>query len=192
MQRFSRLSCVFLLVLGLVAPVLVRADVTGSILGVVRDKSQAVIAGARVVVTNTETNQTRETASAADGTYRFLALPAGPYKLTVTASGFQQFVAADIDLKVNDQQRIDATLEVGSVQQEVNVEASAVQVETASTQLGDVIESQKMLALPLNGRSYIDLLGLQAGVADYCRYHWRRPAGFRHVVHWQRFREWPT
>jgi hypothetical protein len=61
--------------------------------------------------------------------------------------------------------RIDITLQVGSVQQEVNVTANAVQVETASTQLGDVIESKKMLSLPLNGRSYIDLLGLQAGVA---------------------------
>ena len=67
-------------------------------------------------------------------------------------------------MKVNDQLRIDVTLEVGSVQQEVSVNANAVQVETESTQLGDVIESKKMLSLPLNGRSYIDLLGLQAGV----------------------------
>ena len=66
---------------------------------------------------------------------------------------------------MNDQLKIDILLEVGSVQQEVSVTANAVQVETASTQLGDVIESKKILALPLNGRSYIDLLGLQAGVA---------------------------
>jgi hypothetical protein len=165
MQRFRGLTCVLSLILVLVSPALVRADVTGSILGVVRDKTQAVIAGGRVVATSTQTNQVRETTSGPDGTYRFLALPAGPYKLTVTAAGFQQFTASDIDVKVNDQLRIDVTLEVGSVQQEVSVEASAVQVETASTQLGDVIESQKMLALPLNGRSYIDLLGLQAGVA---------------------------
>ena len=68
---------------------------------------------------------------------------------------------------MNDQLRIDITLEVGSVQQEVKVEANAVQVETESTQLGDVIESKKMLALPLNGRSYLDLLGLQAGVVPF-------------------------
>ncbi len=165
MQRFRGVTCVLSLILVLLSPALVRADVTGSILGVVRDKTQAVIAGGRVVATSTQTNQVRETTSGPDGTYRFLALPAGPYKLTVTAAGFQQFTASDIDVKVNDQLRIDVTLEVGSVQQEVSVEASAVQVETASTQLGDVIESQKMLALPLNGRSYIDLLGLQAGVA---------------------------
>ncbi len=167
MQRFSRWTCALslALVIGLLTPSAIRADVTGSILGVVHDKSQAVIAGARVVVNNTENNLTRETVSGPDGTYRFLALPAGPYKLTVTAAGFEQFVTSHVDVKVNDQLRIDATLEVGSVQQEVSVEASAVQVQTENTQMGDVIESKKMLALPLNGRSYIDLLGLQAGVA---------------------------
>ena len=165
MKRCSRITSVLLLLLAFISPALIRADVTGSILGVVRDKTQAVVAGARVVATNAETNLTRETVSEPDGSYRLMALPAGPYKLTVTAAGFQQFTTSDIDVKVNDQLRIDATLEVGSVQQEVNVTANAVQVETASTQLGDVIESKKMLALPLNGRSYIDLLGLQAGVA---------------------------
>ncbi len=144
-----------------------RADVTGSILGVVRDATQAVVANVRIVATNAETNLSRETISAADGSYRLLALPAGKYKVTATASGFQQFTTTDIDVKVNDQLRVDVTLEVGSVQQEVNVTANAVQVETAATQLGDVIESKKMLALPLNGRSYLDLLGLQAGVVPF-------------------------
>ena len=80
--------------------------------------------------------------------------------------GFRPFGETDIVVKVNDQLRIDITFQVGTVQQEVvNVSANAVQVETESTQLGDVIDSKKMLALPLNGRSYLDLLGLQAGVA---------------------------
>ena len=143
---------------------LLHADVTGSILGVVRDRSQAVVTGARVVVTNAETNYSQETTSATDGSYHILALPVGNYKLTATASGFGPFTATDIILKVNDQLRVDITLQVGSVQQEVSVSADAVQVESESTQLGDVIDSKKMLALPLNGRSYIDLLGLQAGV----------------------------
>jgi len=166
MERSGRSTCILMLALSaLVGSTVVRADVTGSILGVVRDKTQAVVAGVHVVATNTETNLSRETVSGPDGTYRILALPAGPYKLTATAAGFQQYTTSDIDVKVNDQLRIDVTLEIGSVQQQVNVEASAVQVQTENTQLGDVIESKKMLALPLNGRSYIDLLGLQAGVA---------------------------
>ena len=145
------------------------ADVTGSILGVVRDPSQAVIAGARIVATNVETSLSRETTSSADGSYRLLALPSGTYKITASASGFQPFASTGIDVKVNDQLRLDIALEVGSVQQEINVTASAIQVETSNTQLGDVIESKKILALPLNGSSYIDLLGLQAGVARRAR-----------------------
>jgi hypothetical protein len=142
-----------------------RADVTGSILGVVRDRSQAVISGARIVVTNVQTNFKQETTSGADGSYRILALPAGNYKLTVTAPGFREFTEKDIVVKVNDELRFDVTLDVGDINEKVEITANAVQVQTENTQLGDVIESKKMLALPLNGRSYIDLLGLQAGVA---------------------------
>jgi Carboxypeptidase regulatory-like domain len=143
-----------------------RADVTGAIQGVVRDKSQAAIAGAHITATNVQTNFKQEVISGPDGSYRILSLPVGNYRLSVSAAGFRNFVENDIVVKVNDQLEIDATLEVGSVQQEVvEVEANAVQVQTESTQLGDVIDSKKMLALPLNGRSYIDLLGLQAGVA---------------------------
>ena len=146
------------------APIL-RADVTGSILGVVKDRSDAAVAGAKVVATNVDTNLTHETVSAGDGSFRVLALPAGNYKLTITATGFRPFTETGIVVKVNDQLRLDVTLDVGKVTEEVQVTANAVQVQTENTQLGDVIDSKKMLALPLNGRSYIDLLGLQAGVA---------------------------
>ncbi len=141
------------------------ADVTGTIFGVVRDKSQAVVAGAKVTATNVETNLSQDAVSAPNGEYRFLALPAGTYKIQASAPGFQEFVTTGIDLKVNDRYKVDIALEVGSIQQTVSVEANAAQVETESTQLGDVIETKKLLSLPLNGRSYIDLLGLQAGVA---------------------------
>ncbi len=164
--RNRRVTLTLLLVFAtLFSSNLLRADVTGSILGVVRDRSQAVVAGAHIVVTNVQTNFSQETTSAADGSYRILALAIGNYKLTATSAGFGQFTTTDIDLKVNDQLHLDITLQVGNVKQEISVSANAVQVESESTQLGDVIESKKMLALPLNGRSYIDLLGLQAGVA---------------------------
>jgi len=149
----------------LLAPNVLFADVTGSILGVVRDPAGAVVKGARVTITNTETNLSQSTTSADDGSYRFLALPVGTYKLNASMTGFQQYNATDIVLKVNDELRIDIALKVGSINEQVSIAASAVQVETESTQLGDVIDSKKMLSLPLNGRSYLDLLGLQAGVA---------------------------
>lgn len=144
---------------------LLFADVTGSILGVVRDSSEAMVRGARVEATNTQTNFSQLTTTGVDGQYRLLALPPGPYKVVTTAPGFQQAVNTGIELKVNDQLRLDFVLQVGNVQQQISVTGDAVQVETENSQLGDVIESRKMLTLPLNGRSYVDLLGLQAGVA---------------------------
>lgn len=141
------------------------ADVTGSILGTVRDTSNLVVVGATIAATNTATNFTREAVSSSNGEYRLLALPAGQYRVTATAPGFEQFVTTGIDVTVNDELRIDVTLKVGTVKEAVTVEANTVQVETESTQLGEVIDSKQMLSLPLNGRSYIDLLGLQAGVA---------------------------
>ena len=164
-NRFKHVVSALLLAFEILfIPNLLRADVTGSILGVVRDRSQATVAGARIVVLNAQTNFSQETASGADGSYRFLALPAGTYKLTATGTGFRAYTATDIEVKVNDQLRVDITLDVGSVTEQVQITANAVQVETQSTQLGDVIDSRKMLSLPLNGRSYLDLLGLQAGV----------------------------
>jgi hypothetical protein len=161
----GRYRCICILMLfALLLPNLVRADVTGAILGTVHDRTNAVIVGARVVATNVETNFSKAAITGSDGQYHILALPAGTYRLTAEAAGFQAFTSTGIDVKVNDQLHIDATLDVGSIQHQVTVEASAVQVETESTQLGDVIESAKMLSLPLNGRSYLDLLGLQAGV----------------------------
>src|SRR6267154_326181 len=164
-NRHGCVASTLLFVLAMIfGPTALRADVTGSILGVVHDRSQAVVAGARIEATKVQTNFKQETVSAADGSYRILALPAGTYKVTVTSPGFQQYTATDVDLKVNDQLRVDVTLDVGSVTEKVEISANAVQVQTESTQLGDVIDSKKMLALPLKGRSYLDLLGLQAGV----------------------------
>ena len=149
----------------LASPGISRADVTGSIAGVVKDRSEATVSGAKVVITNVQTNLTQETVSTTDGSFHILALPAGTYKLTVAASGFKPFTMTEIVVKVNDQLRLDVTLDVGAVTEQIEVQANTVQVQTENNQLGDVIDSKKMLSLPLNGRSYIDLLGLQAGVA---------------------------
>jgi hypothetical protein len=142
-----------------------KADVTGTIVGVVRDASNASVVGAQVSAINTATNFTREAKSDSAGEFRLLALPPGAYRVTASAPGFELFVATGIDLKVNDQLRVEVSLTVGTVKQSVTVEANSVQVETDSTQLGQVIGTKQILTLPLNGRSYIDLLGLQAGVA---------------------------
>src|ERR1051325_9854322 len=153
--------CLFMLLTG----INLRADVTGSIQGYVRDSSGAVLTSAHVVVTNASTNFKREATTDAQGAYTFLALPPGRYKISAAITGFQESSINDLDLKVNDQLRLDLTLTVGSVAQSMTVEADAVQVQTSSTQLGTTIESPQILAMPLNGRSYVDLLSLQAGVS---------------------------
>jgi hypothetical protein len=158
-------SALLLLLATAFSSTLLLADVTGSISGVVRDRGQAVVTGAKVQITNVQTNVSQETNTGADGSYHFLALSPGDYKIIATASGFRPYNTTDITLQVNDQLRLDITLQVGTIIETVDVSASAVHVETENTQLGDVIDSKKMLSLPLNGRSYIDLLGLQAGVA---------------------------
>jgi carboxypeptidase family protein len=144
----------------------VRADVYGVILGTVTDPSGAVVPGAKVVLQNNHTGLKREAQTDAAGNYEFLAIPVGEdYAVVVEASGFRKSTQTGIKLLVDQRFRADFRLEVGSTTQEVSVSANAAQVETVSTQLGDVIQDKKMEDLPLNGRSYLDLMGLQAGVA---------------------------
>jgi hypothetical protein len=142
-----------------------RADVTATLLGTVRDSSGSVLPTAKVTVSNLETNLTRSMLTDTNGEFRFLSLPVGTYNVEAELNGFQTFVTSGIVLTVNQQFRADITLQVGNLQQRVEVSAAAVQIETNSTQLGTVIDSRTMTNLPLNGRSYIDLLSIQAGVA---------------------------
>ena len=163
LSRLGRLLPL-LLSLFLSVAIPVKADITGSILGTITDPTGAVVAGVNIVAINLATNLKQSTVSDAVGQYRLLALPAGHYRIEASASGFRKFVVPDVELAVDQQRRVDVTLEVGAVEQQVEVSANAVQVETTNTQLGQVIDEKKVLDLPLNGRSYIDLLGLQAGV----------------------------
>ena len=141
------------------------ASINGSISGTVTDPSGAVMPGVSIVATNTETGIKTSTQTNVAGFYSLPALPAGHYEVIITKSGFEEYRQTGLVLDVNTALRVDATLKVGAVTQEVSVSATAAHVETSSTQMGDVIGSTKMLALPLNGRSYLDLLGLQPGVA---------------------------
>jgi len=113
-----------------------RADVTGSILGRVKDRSEGSVVGSKIVATNVETNLTHETVSGSDGSFSILALSVGTYKLTVTTTGFRPFTETDIVVRVNDKLRVDVTLDVGTMTEQVEVMANDVQVQTESTQLG--------------------------------------------------------
>ncbi len=166
MRKQAVINCLTFLVASLLwvgQPLL--ADVTGAILGTVTDPSGAAVPGATVTLGNADTGLTRKTATDSTGFYEFLVVPVGEnYVVEVEATGFRKSTQSGIKLLVNQRYRADFQLVVGAVTQTVEVSAAVVQVETTSTQLGDVIEDRKMTNLPLNGRSYIDLLGLQAGV----------------------------
>ncbi len=141
------------------------ADVTGSLSGYVRDSSGAVIPNATVTATDAGNGYTRKIVSDSSGHYALLALPPGIYKLTASASGFDLGAIQQITLNVNDALTFDFALKVGNVSQTVSVNASSLQVDTVNTSLGTTISTTEILAMPLNGRSYLDLLALQPGVA---------------------------
>ena len=144
---------------------LLRAEVTAGVLGTVVDPSGAAVSGATVVLRNPDTGLQRRAKTNESGDYEFLAVPVGEkYSVQAEAKGFEKSVQNGIKLVVNQKYRADFKLVVGAVTETVEVTGATAQVDTSSTQLGDVIEDKKMTTLPLNGRSYIDLLGLQAGV----------------------------
>ncbi len=141
------------------------ADVNGRFLGTVSDPSGAAVPRAKVSLRNPETGLVRETVTDEAGSYEFLAVPVGDdYIIEVEATGFRKAAQSGLRLLVNQPFRAHFELQVGDVVQTLNVVGAPVQVETTNTQLGDVIEDRKMTGLPLNGRSCLDLLGLQAGV----------------------------
>ena len=141
------------------------ADVTGSILGTVTDSSGAVIAGATVVVTNESTNLTAQAITDGQGQYRILAIPIGSYRVEASVAGFRKEIQTGVVLTVNEQREISFQLKVGDTSEQVSVVGDVVAVETTSTQLGEVIGEKSIKELPLDGRSFLDLMGLQTGVA---------------------------
>ena len=160
MSNYTKLA----LALVLFSATAALASITGSVTGVVTDATGSVIQGAKVTATNTETGISSSAIMNAAGSYSFPNLPIGRYSVRVEANGFSEFQETGIVLDVNTALRIDAKLQVSSVAQNVDVTANTIQVDTISTQLGDVISSKSMTSLPLNGRSYTDLLALQPGV----------------------------
>jgi hypothetical protein len=136
----------------------------GRISGTIQDVSGAVVVAAHLTITNVDTGVARNTTTDDHGTYVFAELPVGHYDLSVESSGFRQYRRTGIVLSVGSSLLVDAKLELGKDTQQVIVEEGAVRVETADTQVGEVITASKISAMPLDGRSYTDLLALQPGV----------------------------
>ncbi len=140
------------------------AQTTGSILGRVADPSGAVIPNATVRVTNMQTQAERTTTTDTSGNYRFTLLPVGRYRVTAEAPGFVRSQLPDVLVDVEQHVRVDVGMTIGNLKQEVVVSSEVPQVDTTTATLGKVVEERRIADLPLNGRNFLELGDLQAGV----------------------------
>jgi len=157
--------CALLLMLCL--PFAAQAQDSGSITGTVRDTSGAVVPDAEVKLTSAAIGITRTSATNGDGDYLAAVLPPGVYDMTVTAKGFKVYQAKKIIVRVAEKGRVDVTLEVGQLTENVVVEGSNVaQVETQSSELSGVVTGKEISQLELNGRNFTQLVTMVPGVSN--------------------------
>ncbi|MGB7436371.1 MAG: TonB-dependent receptor [Candidatus Acidiferrum sp.] len=154
----------FFFLFALLAGTAAWASITGSISGLVTDPSGAVIDGAHVVAIETQTGIRTETVTDSKGFYSFPTLAIGTYDVEVRGPGFKTFRQTHIVIDANSAIKVDVALQLGAASEQIEVHSDAVQVETQSTQMGQVITGTQMTTVPLNGRAYTDLLSLQPGV----------------------------
>ena len=148
---------------GMSIPTLSQSS-SSSVNGVITDPVGAVVAGAKVVLRNVDTNVERVTVSNNAGDYFFNSVPPARYTLTFSSKNFQTETITAFEVAVAQAVTINANLKVGDVTQSVTVEATGAQVESSTAQLGTVIDETAVNNLPLNGRNFTQLLTLTPGV----------------------------
>ncbi len=163
MRRVSKVLASALLVLA--SSVMFGQSTTSSLIGIVTDNTGAIVVGATVTVTNKATGITYSATADAQGAYRVTQLPPGSYSVTIAAAGFASYDIQAMTLQVDQQARQDVSLVVGQSTQIVDVSSSAQLLDTASSNVGQVIEPRQIQDLPLNGRNYLQLATLAAGVS---------------------------
>jgi hypothetical protein len=163
----ARLSLVLALgSLLLVPPATASAQVTtADLVGTIKDSSGAVVPGVTVALTNEATGVSRSATTSGAGTYIFTSLQPGRYRLTAELPGFRKVERTGVELQVNQRAQIDLDLELGLVSESLLIEGKAPLLETQSSALGSVIEEKQVQELPLNGRNFVQLATLSAGVS---------------------------
>src|SRR6266516_7432965 len=137
---------------------------TATISGAVLDQTGAAVAGASVTAVHAETGFRRQTVSNDIGQYNLPGLTPGQYDLTFEVRGFKKAESKGLTLQVDQNARVDVRMEVGQVTESIEIEGLAPLIESQSATLGAVIDTQKILALPLNGRNFAQLALLVPGV----------------------------
>ena len=147
-------------------PSLARAQAgNGELTGEVRDTSRAIVAGAKITLTEEGTNLLYESQTNEDGIYQWSSLKPGRYTLAVEKDAFQRYERQDITIRTGERIRVNVTLAIGTVATSVVVQEDATLLRTESATLNTVIDSRAIPTLPLNGRTFINLVGLAPGIA---------------------------
>src|SRR5262245_38596115 len=164
-MKIRKLQIVLLTVLLLAATRSLPAQIaSGTIVGTAYDASNAIVAGAEITLVNTQTQQRRTIVTDPAGNFTAAQLPAGVYTISGTAPSFKRQEVENVTLLVNQTVRVDVHFQVGEVTEEVTVQASAVAIEGETSSVGQVIEQERIVDLPLNGRNFMQLANISSGV----------------------------
>src|SRR5215472_4341629 len=144
---------------------MVMAQSTSQLNGSVQDPSGAIVAGAKITLTDTATGFERNTNSNSSGLYQFLEVPPGDYRLQATATGFATYTASKITLAVKTPSTVNIKFQVAGVETLVNVEGQAPLINRTDASLGNTVEENQIAELPIADRNVVQLLSLQPGVA---------------------------
>lgn len=172
--RLVILTSIFLLSMGLSLPAYAQV-ITGTIEGTVADTTGGVLPGVNVTAVNTETQLTRQAVTDGSGRYTIPFLPAGTYQVTAELEGFRQATQQHVNVRLDERSRIDFELQVGELTDSVTVESTEPLIQTQSTDLGETIENRRVLALPLNGREFVQLALLESGATPEARFNFSSP-----------------
>ncbi len=165
MRKIPFLFALLALLLGVTSS-LKAQTATGQITGTVKDASGAVLARAKVTVTNQANGFMREATTNEEGTYSFALLPVGNYTVAVAQPGFTTSRQSNVQLTVDKIARADFDLKVGDVSATVDVQAAAVTLDTETASMGQTITQKQVTQLPLNGRNFLSLLFLNGGTVE--------------------------
>ena len=153
-----------LLVFAANSTLLAQVGTEGAILGVVKDSSGAVIAGAEVTVTNVDTNLKKMVVTDSGGNFEVLALPRGFYSVAASLTGFKTWLLERVELTLGERKRLSPVLDVGAITEKITIEAQAEIIQTEKGSVEATIASKLIADLPLNGRNPVELVRLIPGM----------------------------